>query len=425
MRGVFFITTLVLLSVAQVAHAQESSLAGLRTATDQPTRLRLGRALRRAGHFDEATRTLAAVRDRTLRPEALWELAQVRFDQQNFRAAEAACRAVTPAVRQRVCRARAYLVWNRVALADRELRAVSSQAANDGEYQLALGDARRLMSDVPAATTAYQNAARLLPGRAEPFLGLASLDELAQRPDQAESQLRQAVSADPGDPTAALALGRFLLSQRNNPTEALTFLQRATTDRPHWPEALGALGQALVSAGQAQQALAPLEEAARLSPTQPGVQTALGQALSASGRWTDAEPYFRRAIDQVGTDARAFMGLADVMEHTQRDTDAIEQWNNALDRAPTSHSARMRAASLAHRTHQNALARAYLDRLLTDTPRAADALFLRGLVAADENDRPAARRFFTAALEGTGPVDRDAVTAALRALDAPVRVRRR
>ena len=416
---------LALLALPAVSSAQESALDGLRSSTDPASRLRLGRALRRAGRFDEAVRTLNAIRDRAVRPDAMWEVAQTRFDQGSFRPAEAACRNVTPAFRQRVCRARAYLVWNRVALANRELNAAQSQGSSDGEYQLALADARRLMSDVSAATTAYNAASQLLPGRAEPFMGLAALHEIGQRPDDAEAQYRRAVAADPTDPAAALALGRFLLRRRENPTEALPFLQRASADRPHWAEALGAFGEALVGTGAHAQALPVLEEAARLSPTQPGVQTALGRALAGAERWTEAEAHFRRAIEQVGTDAQAYMGLADVMEHTDRDTEAMEQWDHAIDRAPGSRYARMRAARLAHRTRQNALARAYLDRVLSDDPQSAEALMLRGMVAADENDRPSARRFLNAALGGNGPIDRNAVQEALRALEQPVRQRRR
>ena len=86
---------------------------------------------------------------------------------------------------------------------------------------------------------------------------------------------------------------------------------------------------------------------------------------------------------------------------------------------------RLRAAQLAHRTHQNALARAYLDRVLADDPHSAPALYLRGLTAAEDGDRAGARQFLDQALNGVGEVDREAVQRLIRELDAPVRTRRR
>jgi hypothetical protein len=85
----------------------------------------------------------------------------------------------------------------------------------------------------------------------------------------------------------------------------------------------------------------------------------------------------------------------------------------------------MRAAELAHRTQQNALARAYVDRVLSDAPRHAPALVLRGTIAAEEGDRNAARVALTAALSGDGAIDRAAVEQRLRELDQPTRPRRR
>ena len=103
----------------------------------------------------------------------------------------------------------------------------------------------------------------------------------------------------------------------------------------------------------------------------------------------------------------------------------MQAWDAAIDRAPSDAVIRLRAADLAHRTRQNALARAYVDRVLTDAPRHAPALVLRGIIAAEEGDRNAARAALTAALTGEGAIDRAAVEQRLRDLDQPIRPRRR
>ncbi len=412
--------------VPAVAAAQESSLAALRPGASTPSgAIALGRALRRAGHFDEAARVLNAIRDPSLRAEARWEAARVRIDQGAYRPAQAACNAIPAGQRRRVCLARAYLVWQRVALAERELNAARSMSAGDGELQLATGDARRMAADLSAAESAYREAAQAMPDRPEPHLGLGALAEVAQRLDESEAAYRRAVVADPTDPQSALALGQFLLRRRGNAAAALPLLQRATADRPQWPEALTALGQALVATGEGAGARAAFESALRISPTQTGAQAGLGRALLALQLWAEAEAPFRRAIAQVGTDASAYAGLAEVLEHTQREPEAMQAWDGAIDRAPGDTAIRLRAAELAHRTQQNALARAYVDRVLTDAPRHAPALVLRGIIASEEGDRNAARAALTAALSGEGAIDRAAVEQRLRELDQPSRPRRR
>lgn len=427
----FALATLVMPSVAS---AQESEVAGLQAGARDPAgALRLGRALRRAGRFDEAVRALTpASRAPATRTEASWEIARVRFDQGNFRASEAACRAFPLSrnatdranLARRVCMARAYLVWQRVALADREIAAASLIAPGDGELQLVVGDARRLASDVPAAERAYQSAAQALPGRAEPYVGLGALYEIGRRFDDAAAQYRRAVEVDGADPAARLALGRFLLKRQGDAAGALPHLRAAAQGRLHWAEALALLAQAQLDGGAAGEALAAAEEAARLSPTTPGAQVTLGRALVAASRHADAEAPLREAIRQVDTDALAWMTLAGVLEQTGRDPQAMEAWDSAIDRSPSDPTPRMRAAELALRTRQYPLARAQLDRVLQDRPNSGAAQVLRARIAIAEGDRTAARAALDAAERAEGA---DAAEVArLRAeLDRPVRQPRR
>lgn len=424
----------VMALVPSVVFAQESSLPALRTAaTDSAGQVRLARALRRAGHYDEAARLL---QDNTgvaaMREEVLWELARVRFDQGVFQPARSACErfplvrsSAAASFRRHVCMARAYLLWNRVALAEREIAIARAVHANDGELQLAIGDARRLASDIQGAETAYRAAESALPGRDEPALGLALLYEMFQRNDDAQRAYAHAVEVDGADPAAALALGRFLLRRRHDAAAALPHLRRAATDRPRSAEGGALYGEALLATGAHDDALRVLTEAAQIAPAQAGVQSALGRAMLVLRRYAEAEGPLRLAIRQVDTDASAYMGLAEVLERTGREPEAMTTWDAAIDRSPGDVTPRLKAAQLAQRTHQGALARAYLDRVLTDDPRLAAALHLRGVVAMDEGDRVAARNYLTQALQGHGEVDRADIQRRIAELDAPPRVRRR
>lgn len=418
---------LALALAPRAAAAQEQDLAQLRAAaTDPAGQVRLGRALRRAGRFDEALRALAApARAPATRLDAQWEIARVRFDQRDFRASRAACNALPAGVHRHACTARAHLVWNRVALAEQSIQAARAMEANHGELQLAIGDARRLASDVPAAETAYRAAAGTLTGRAEPYLGLGALHEMVRRGDEALADYRRAVEVDPGDPAAALALGRLLL-RRGEASEALPHLRRAAEGRTRWAEALAALGEAQLATGDATSALASLQAAVAIAPTLPGVQTALGRALVAAGRHADAEAPLRLAITQVQNDAEAHIALADVLEHTGREPEALETWDAAIDRAPSDLRPHLRAAQLAHRLHQNAVARAHLARLQEIDANYAPAFALLGDIAFAEGNRPLATQLYTSALNGRGDVDRARIQQRLAELAAPApRPRRR
>lgn len=427
MKSTCAAVVVVILAAAPAVQAQQSAVAGLQAnARDGASRVSLGRALRRAGRFDEALRALALVRDPANRPAAVRETARVRADQGNFRAMEAVCRQLpATSVERHVCTARAFLVWNRVTPAEREIAAAQSMSPNDPELALVLGDARRLGSDLTAAETHYLRATQGLSGRDEPWIGLGTLHEMMQRPDDALTDYRRAVEVDPSDPMAALMLGQFLVRRRNNPTEALPLLQRAVNDRPGWALALESLGEAQLGMNSFTEALASFQQAARISPTQPGAQTGIGRALIGLNRHREAEAPLRLAITQVGNDARAFMALADVLEHTGREPEAATTWDQAIDRAPHEPTPRMRAAELAHRMHQNAMARAELDELLTTDATYAPALLLRGDIEAEDGRRNEARQFYNQAMAGhDGAVARDEIQRRISELDQPVRVRR-
>lgn len=428
------ILTLTLAVCPLAASAQESAVTSLQGSAGTPSgAVALGSALRRAGRFDEAVRALQpALRSPASRVDAAWEVARVRFDQGNFRAAETACRAF-PLTRsatdprnlaRHVCMARAYLVWQRVALANRAIGMAAAISPNDGELQLVIADARRLSSEVPASEAAYRAAAQALRGRTEAYTGLGALYEIGRRFDDAAAAYQRAVEVDGADPAARLALGRFLLRRRGDAAAALPHLRAATAGRLHWPEALALLAQAQLDGGAPTEAIGAAEEAARLSPTTPGVQNALGRARAAAGQYAQAEAPLREAIRQVDNDALAWRTLADVLEHTDRAAEAMQAWDAAIDRSPTEVEGRLRAAELAARTTQYPLARAQLERVLQDHPDSGPAQMLRARIALAEGDRVTARQALESA-NGRPGVDAAAVAALRAELERPVRSPRR
>ncbi|MDP3277307.1 MAG: tetratricopeptide repeat protein [Deltaproteobacteria bacterium] len=420
------------LSVAHRAEAQESALAGLQSASDPAGRLQLGRAQRRAGRYDEALRTLRAAARGASRTDALYETARVYFDRAQSREAQRACGALPrgrgardpEGMLRHVCMARAHLVWRRAALAEREITAARAIDENHPELRLILADAERISGRLTQAEALYRAAAERLPGRAEPHLGLGQLLEGQGRLDDARAAYQRAVDADPRDPIAALALGR-LLRRQGQLENALGLLQRATTDRPAWAEALVELGNVLLSRNALDDALRAFNEAATIRAEQFGVQAGLGLVHLQAGRNAEAETALRRAIEQVPNDAEARMGLAELLGRTSRGEESIEEWNRAIDLMPSDPMPRMRAATQSRSLGMNTLARAYLDRILSDDATHAAALLMRADIAFDENDWRTARQLYQQAIAGHGTIDRARAQARIAEIDAPPRVRRR
>ncbi len=417
---------LAVVSAGLTAHAQESELAALRAApaTDASAQLRLGRALRRAGHFDEAVRALRVAARGATRAEALFETARVRFDQNDFRAARAVCNTVPAGVMRSVCLARAHLVWQRAALAETEIARARALDPNNAELKLVIADAARTSGHVQEAEAAYRDAAQALPGRSEPHIGLGILLETAGRTDDARASFQRAVEADAHDPVAALYLGKLLKKLRQFDA-ALPLLQRANADRPSWPEALVALGDLLLARNSLDEALTALRRATEINPQQPGAQSALGRVHLRAGRLAEAAEPLRLAIQQVANDADARVAYAELLGRTDQGRESLEEWNRAIDLLPNDPMPRIRAAQQALSMHESTLASAYLERILADHPQHAAALLMRADIAFENNDRRAARDLYQQALNGRGEFDRAHAQARIQEIDAPPRQRRR
>jgi tetratricopeptide (TPR) repeat protein len=416
---------LPLLAFATNAVAQESDLAALRAApaTDAAAQLRLGRALRRAGHFDEALRALRTASRGPTRADALFEVARVGFDRQNFPAARTACNAMPAGITRRVCLARAHLAWRRVGLAEQEVTAAQAIDANYPELRLVQADLLWAMGRITEAEPAYRAAATALPGRSEPHIGLGTLYETASRLDEARQAFQRAVEADPRDPVAALALGRLLRRQGQN-DQALPLVQRANTDRPDWPDALVVLGELHLARNTFDEAQRAFARAAQLNPHQASALSGLGRVHLRAGRTQEAEAPLRAALELVSNDADAREALAELLGRTERGEESIQEWDRVIEIRPTA-GVRMRAAAQARSMRLNTLARAYLDRVLSDEATHAEALLMRADIAFDDGDRRAARQLYQQAIAGRGAIDRARAQARIQEIDAPQRTRRR
>ena len=100
---------------------------------------------------------------------------------------------------------------------------------------------------------------------------------------QAEHEFREELSQHPEDPVANCTLGRILRRQ-NKPAEAVPYLQAALTANPGYRDALVELGQARLSLGDNDGAIAVLRRAVALNAKDAEAHYILGTALNHAGQ---------------------------------------------------------------------------------------------------------------------------------------------
>lgn len=379
-----------------------------------------GRALVKAGHYGRAKRQLkraAKLRDHDL--QALYEVARVAFAQGDYRAARAACRPLQQkdrdAVLTHVCRARAFLVWNRSSRAFEELEKALAQDRDHFEAQLAIGDAHRLRANVPKAEQAYRKAAKARPGEARPYLGLGRLYVAAGRHDDAVTALRKAHGRDPHSPAIQYQLGRLL----GDSDEAVSLLREAARGKQGWASPHAALATVHMRRDSPGKAAKHFRKALDLNEELAPAHAGLGRALMALGKHEKAEKTLKKALELVPNSQQAIVTLGNLYEKTGRPEDAFEQYRHAADVDPSNPEPLLEATRLALRQERDVLAAGFLDRLMQRHDELAPALALYGDVMKVRGRREKARSYYERALEAKGELDRERVRKALAELDEP------
>jgi tetratricopeptide (TPR) repeat protein len=105
------------------------------------------------------------------------------------------------------------------------------------------------------ARKSYERALGENPHSFDAVLGLARLDQLAEKPKEAEAEFQRALKLRPGDPTVLAACGQFYGSQKRWP-EALQYLNAAVAAAPSVAMYKHELAKAEIRAGDINTGLA-------------------------------------------------------------------------------------------------------------------------------------------------------------------------
>ncbi|WP_166636789.1 tetratricopeptide repeat protein [Cognatilysobacter terrigena] len=163
-----------------------------------------------------------------------------------------------------------------------------------GEVQLSLGELYRVQGQADKAAEYYRRVIDFPGLRAQALVGLAKLDVLAHRPDDALARFHDALEADPSDAHIYAEMG-YQQYVAGRVDAGVASVKRATElapdDADHWR----LYGGLLLTAGRSADAEHALERAVALDPDDQTISN-LGTLKYQRGDYAAAAALYRRAI---------------------------------------------------------------------------------------------------------------------------------
>ena len=239
-----------------------------------------------------------------------------------------------------------------------------------GIYVLALAAAYAGVRDYETSRKFYADAARLLPGNADTYLGhgwalrnsgrsqdaeatlrtaisLSANDPVTRnelgltlfdmdRWTEAGQELRQSIKLNPGNPEPHYSLG-LTLGRQERFAEAITEYEETTRLNPDHHDAYYDLGLAYSILGNFEKAIKAYEAALRINPAAPDLLFLnLSIAYVQCQRWNESLQTSKRFIGLKPEEEKGYLYLAIAYSALDRDVEAIEAYKEALRIQPNS-----------------------------------------------------------------------------------------
>lgn len=402
-----------------VAGAQESTLASAKEkARQSPTNpdaaMAYGRALRRAGHENDALTELRRAQAFARGDTAIqvgWEIARAHIAKRDFYAAMGACNAIkklpSGAAAGHACAGEAHLLWRRGTEALSEVAEVAKipNAASDVVYftKLVEGRSRELDSKDAAAEASYKEAMRLAPSHPEGYLRLGVMLHRAGK--DGVTSIRRAVELDPKDPIAQFELGRALSSSdgaEGKRAEAIAAFEKAVAERPTYIEALRALTEAYVLANRLNDAKRVAASVLKLAPTDVLAHVVSGRVALADGKADVALKEGETALKLMPNEGKAKLLVADAYTKKGEIDLALEAYQKASGLDPTDPAPLVNATYACIANSRLTSAKAFGQRAALDFPTYAPAWVAQGDALAADGNPAAARKAYETARQQRG-----------------------
>ncbi|HEX4445344.1 MAG TPA: tetratricopeptide repeat protein [Polyangiaceae bacterium] len=418
------------------AHAQESTLDAYRSASranpgDPAAALAYGRALRRAGHVPEALSELhRGLAVGASKPDVAarlhWEVTRAYADRHDLPRATASCKELerktgggpgapvsVPTTASHGCVAVAYLSWQRATEALSEAQAALDKDPTAYDAKVAEGRAYELQLKPTDAEAAFRAALAMRGDNEDAHVALGRVLSKEGKRDEGVAELRHALQLDPADPEALFELGSALAPG----AESLTFLDRATRERPAFPEAWLALGTQQLTANDLAVAKDAADAAVKSDPGSVAALVLAGKVALAQGRVDDALRSGQAALKIVPNNAAAVLLVADG-DARKGDIDAaLEAYQSAWGLDHGDPAPLVRASEACHAATRDTSARAFGAKAAQEFPNWAPAWAALGDALVGQKEAQAARDAYRKALAvPDGSIDRASVSQKLAAL---------
>jgi tetratricopeptide (TPR) repeat protein len=145
------------------------------------------------------------------------------------------------------------------------------------------------MKNFDGAILEYKKAVDLAPLQTGTHYRLGNAYWSIQMWESATEQFRAELANDPDNCDAQWKLGDMVLQQHQDPSEALTQIERALSVCPSLAEARLDRGRALMRLERNEDAIPDLRAAAKSDPSEPNTHFLLAQALRATGKTREAQ----------------------------------------------------------------------------------------------------------------------------------------
>jgi tetratricopeptide (TPR) repeat protein len=218
--------------------------------------------------------------------------------------------AVEPGSREaRLILARALVATREFGRADEQVKALMQGVPPSADLFAMQGMVLSGLGNRPAARAAFERAAALAPGAAEPLTGLVALDLADKKPEEARARVDRQLKAAPDDP-ALLLLGARLNLQLKDFAAAEPMLRKVITLQPSQLPAYDLLGNLYFTQQRHEEALREFDALSQRQPDNVGAATMSGIILEAMGKGEEARARYEAVVQRNPRAAVASNNLA-------------------------------------------------------------------------------------------------------------------
>jgi tetratricopeptide (TPR) repeat protein len=177
-------------------------------------------------------------------------------------------------------------------MAESTLRKMETLAPDSYQVHLIHAEIMERNENYDAALVQYKEAAAKEPNLPYAHYNIANVYWEMKRWEQATAEFKEEIAVNPYNGLAYWKLGDILVRTHGDPTQALSYIQRALDLCPDVPQVRMDYGLLLAGQGKYEEAIQQYKQVVQLSPEEEGVHLLLGRAYQKLGRTDEAKTEF-------------------------------------------------------------------------------------------------------------------------------------